>query len=69
MKKHDFKKPHIANGDFLPHGVSLEIMKQEKEKHLLKAQRRHDWLIALFGVIGGGAMGFITSLVFWLMSE
>ena len=69
MKNQNFKNPHIAKGDFLPPGISAEMMKQEKEKYLLKSQRRHDWLIAIFGVLGGGIMGFITSLVFWLIAE
>lgn len=60
--------PAIARGEVLPHGIGEELMKQEKEKILLKQQHRHDWRIAIFGVVGGGVMGFLTSLLFWLIT-
>lgn len=64
----DFKIPAIAEGKVLPIGIEHELMKQEKEKHLRKQQRRHDWCIAIFGVLGGGVMGLLTSILFWLMT-
>lgn len=60
--------PAIARGAVLPYGVEAELMNQEKEKILRKQQRRHDWRIAIFGGLGGGVMGFLTSLLFWLMT-
>lgn len=39
-----------------------------KEKDREKRQFRHNWKIAIFGVLGGGIAGFITSLLFWLLT-
>ncbi len=68
----DFKNieiPAIARGAVLPHGVEAELMNQEKEKILRKQQRRHEWRMEIFSLIGGGIMGFITSLIFWLIER
>lgn len=62
------KLPKIVTGEQLPAGVELALAKQAKEEAELRANRRHDWLIASFGVIGGGVMGFIASLIFWLIT-
>lgn len=61
--------PAIARGEVLPHSVELETMMKEKEKLLLKKQRRHEWRMEIFSLIGGGIMGFITSLIFWLIER
>ncbi len=61
--------PTLATGTVVPRGTGdFEQARELKEKHLRKARRRHDWLIASFGVLGGGVMGFLTSLIFWLIS-
>ena len=53
----------------VPRGTGdFEQAKELKEMYLRKAQRRHDWLIASFGILGGGVMGFLTSLIFWPIS-
>lgn len=63
----NIETPKIAHGKVIPYGIIEADLKAEKEKALRKQQYRHDWLIAIFGVLGGGVMGFITSLVFWLI--
>lgn len=61
--------PTLATGTVVPRGTGdFEQANKLKEKYLRKAQHRHDWLIASFGVLGGGVMGFLTSLIFWLIS-
>lgn len=62
------KLPKIVTGSQLPHGVEEVLMNQARIESERRANFRHDWLIALFGVIGGGVMGFLTSLVFWLLT-
>lgn len=61
--------PNIVSGKVIPSGVDLEIIKQEKENMIRKQSRKHDWIIAIFSVIGGGVMGFLTSLIFWLCTK
>ncbi|MBQ2775427.1 MAG: hypothetical protein IJF40_06050 [Clostridia bacterium] len=65
----DVRIPQLATGKFVPPGVDVQIMKEQKEEYLRKAQNRHDWLVALFGVVGGGVMGFLASLLFWLIEK
>jgi len=35
----------------------------------LKQVKRHDWTIAIFGVIGGAVAGLVMSLVLWLITS
>ncbi len=64
-------EPKIATGKFVPGGTKpIDIqLREAKEKYKEKQQRRHDWFIAMFSVIGGGIMGFITSLIFWWITK
>lgn len=41
----------------------------KREEEIRKKQNRHDWLIALFSILGGTFSGFVTSLVFWLIEK
>lgn len=61
--------PKIAQGTVIPHKIEEKMMLEEKEKRELKRARRHDWLIAIFGTVGGVVGGLISSLVFWLITR
>lgn len=65
----EFKIPKMAQGTVAPdsvHFMELDKIQKEAEK---RSQRRHDWRIAIFGVFGGGIMGLITSIAFWLLTR
>lgn len=47
----------------------IKNKENEKQERLRKKQFRHDWMIAVFSTIGGAVAGFITSLIFWLLSK
>ena len=47
---------------FNPNSVLKEIEKSEKKAEN-KSDRRHDWLIATYGIIGGAVAGGIVSLI------
>ena len=59
----------IAGGCVLPYKVEEQFRREQREKQQLKEQRRHDYMVALFGCVGGGVMGFLTSLLFWLITK
>lgn len=66
----DFKPPVMATGKVIPGGIlTPEKIKELKETERIKKQNAHDWKIAIFSTIGGGVMGFITSLIFWLVTK
>lgn len=59
--------PSIAKGTVIPNGIQELWLKEAKEKEALKKQRRHDFLIATYGIIGGLISGVASSLiVLWL---
>lgn len=59
--------PAIAKGTVVPHGTQEQWLKEAKEKEALKKQRRHDFLIATYGIVGGIISGVASSLiVLWL---
>lgn len=61
------KLPNIASGSIIPSEVQELWIKEAKDKELLKKQRRHDILIASYGIIGGIVSGVASSLiVLWL---
>lgn len=61
------KIPSIAEGSVIPDGIQELWLKEAKEKEALKKQRRHDFLIATYGIVGGLISGVATSLiVLWL---
>lgn len=59
----DFEIPNIARGTVIPNGIQEAWIKEAKEKEALKKQRRHDFLIATYGIIGGIISGVISSLI------
>lgn len=69
MKDFDFKIPEVAKGNIVPHSVLMKEYNDLKEKHEKKAQRRHDYIVALIGSISGGIMGLIASVIFWLITK
>lgn len=59
--------PSIAKGAVIPDGIQELWLKEAKEKEALKKQRRHDFFIATYGIIGGFVSGIASSLiVLWL---
>ncbi len=59
--------PPIAQGTVIPDGIQEVWLKEAKEKESLKKQRKHDFLIATYGIIGGFISGVVSSLiVLWL---
>ena len=61
------KKPGIADGTVIPSGIQELWIKEAKEREALRQQRRHDILIASYGIVGGVVSGVASSLiVLWL---
>lgn len=60
----DFKAPRMSSGSIIPHGIQEQWLKEEKEKEALKKQRRHDFIIATYGIIGGFISGLLSSILF-----
>lgn len=59
--------PSIARGAVIPDGIQEQALREAKEKDVLKKQRRHDFLVATYGIIGGIISGTLSSLiVLWL---
>lgn len=61
--------PDIANGSVIPHSIKEKLISEEKEKTLRKKQFHHDWIIAISSAAIGGIFGFLSSLVFWLITK
>lgn len=57
------KIPYIAHGNVIPDKIQENLMNEAKEKELLKRQRRHDFLIATYGIIGGFLSGLASSII------
>lgn len=68
MNEH--KIPNIVH-DVTPfmHEAKYQESMELKAKEDRKRQFRHDWRIALFSILGGAISGFITSLIFWLVTK
>lgn len=65
----EFKIPEYAKGTIIPNSVLARQLEEEKEKALRRKQFIHDWKIAIFSTLGGAIAGFLTSLIFWLVSK
>lgn len=52
-----------------PRGSDYFLLKQRLERQAEKKKSRHDWVIAIVGIVGGGVMGFLVSLIFWLLER
>lgn len=59
----DFDVPDIARGSVIPTGIQEAWIQEAKEKEALKKQRRHDFLIATYGIIGGIIGGVVSSVI------
>ena len=67
MKSENRSFPSIPAGPSMPPGIEALILKEEKEKEAIRKQRKHDFLIASYGIIGGLISGLATSLiVLWI---
>ena len=55
--------PEIARGSVIPEKMQLLWLKEAKEREMIRQQRRHDFLIATYGIIGGIAGGVISSVI------
>lgn len=63
IKSYDLTKLTISQN-----GIAyLEQIETKKEER--KAAYTHDWRIAVFSSIFGAIAGFVTSLIFWLITK
>lgn len=46
-----------------------KIQAEQKAEKIRKQQFQHDWKVAIFNAVAGGVAGFITSLIFWLVTK
>ena len=58
-----FSKPLISSGKSIPYGILEQQLREAKEKETLRQQRKHDFLIATYGIIGGILSGVTSSLI------
>lgn len=56
-------KPIMAEGTTIPNGIIEQQLKEAKEKEALRQQRKHDFLIATYGIVGGILSGTASSLI------
>lgn len=63
------KTPKLAKGTVLPESFLMSELKKAEENKARKMQYRHDWFIAIFGVLGGAIAGFLTSFAFWYLTK
>lgn len=59
----NFPIPDIAKGTMIPNGILEQQIKEAKEKEALHQQRKHDFLIATYGIVGGIISGVVSSLI------
>lgn len=64
-----FPEPQLAKGNFIPYFVLENELKEAKEKEERRKQFIHDWKIAIVSLLGGAISGFITSWIFWILSN
>ena len=61
------KLPTISKGTVMPSGIHDSFLREEKEREAIRQQRRHDFLIATYGIIGGIIGGAISSVIVLLL--
>lgn len=61
------KLPNISKGTVMPSGIQDSFLGEEKEQESIRQQRRHDFLIATYGIIGGIIGGAISSILVLLL--
>lgn len=61
------KLPNISKGTVMPSGIQDSFLREEKEQEAIRQQRRHDFLIATYGIIGGIIGGAISSILVLLL--
>lgn len=61
------KLPNISKGTVMPSGIQDSFLSEEKEQEAIRKQRRHDFLIATYGIIGGIIGGAISSILVLLL--
>ena len=61
------KLPTISKGTVMPSGIQDSFLREEKEREAIRQQRRHDFLIATYGIIGGIIGGAISSVIVLLL--
>lgn len=61
------KLPNISKGTVTPSGIQDSFLSEEKEQESIRQQRRHDFLIATYGIIGGIIGGAISSILVLLL--
>ena len=59
----NFPIPEIAKGTVIPTGIQMQQIKEAKEKEALRQQRKLDFLIATYGIVGGIISGVASSLI------
>ncbi len=59
----NFPIPEIAKGTIIPDGIKMQQIKEAREKEALRQQRKHDFLIATYGIVGGIISGVASSLI------
>lgn len=55
--------PELAKGTVIPHGIIQQQFEEAKAKEELRKQRKHDFLIATYGILGGIVSGVASSLI------
>ena len=65
----DFELPKLASGKIVPGDLSYQKYKEAKALEEQKRVFKHDWKIQIFSVLGGAVSGFITSFIFWLITN
>ena len=61
------QKPFLASGSVIPYGILEQQLKEAKEKEALRQKRKHEFLIATYGIVGGIILAVISSLiVLWI---
>lgn len=61
--------PKLSQSTIVPESLIIKELEESKKKDETRKQHIHDYKIALLGIIGGGIMGLITSIIFWLITE